>query len=532
MADVFISYKLERRSHAERLAVILQAHGYDVWWDHRLLPGDKFRKEIEAQIDNAKAVVVLWCKRSVESEFVIDEADHARKSQKLLQVVIESVIPPLGFRSVDQRLDLAGWPGNADHEGIEALLQPIALLVGREPRRPKDLIKALAVSLRSLPGLTVSSDATIEEDDEDNTGVSRHTSNSEQEKEREHTYFKLCETPDDYENYLNRYPKGHFAELARSKIAASDRNWITNLGLDDTDWGLLSREALLQKVGPRGSRAELEPRARRGVLQATTLLAMAANQANDPEEAARLYERASNRAFPRAQLGYGIMLIKGEGIEKNEVAGLELVRAASDRGLPLAQALLAILLNEGKIVGPDEQEAAQLFRLAAERGHPLSQYQFGRALELGRGVPKDLESAYSWFRKSAEQDYVLAQNATGRLLRDGRGVQKDPAQAVGWFNKAAEGGNLNAQNNLGRLLKTGTGITKDEARALMWFRKAAEGGLASAQFNLGTMLEKGLATPANIDEAIEWYRKAAEQGHKSAGGALRRLGIALTEAAP
>ena len=42
MVDVFISYKKERRAHAERLAQILEAHGYEVWWDYELAVGPIF----------------------------------------------------------------------------------------------------------------------------------------------------------------------------------------------------------------------------------------------------------------------------------------------------------------------------------------------------------------------------------------------------------------------------------------------------------------------------------------------------------
>jgi hypothetical protein len=43
MADIFISYSKESRSETERLARELQAKGFTVWWDTRLVAGESFR---------------------------------------------------------------------------------------------------------------------------------------------------------------------------------------------------------------------------------------------------------------------------------------------------------------------------------------------------------------------------------------------------------------------------------------------------------------------------------------------------------
>ena len=61
MADIFISYKSERRKAAEHLAEILHCYGYSVWFDYSLLKGADFGFQIDAKIREAKAAVVLWC---------------------------------------------------------------------------------------------------------------------------------------------------------------------------------------------------------------------------------------------------------------------------------------------------------------------------------------------------------------------------------------------------------------------------------------------------------------------------------------
>ena len=64
MADVFISYKSERRNAAQHLSRIFALNGYSVWFDYKLLSGADFGIQIERDIRKAKAVVVLWCSLS------------------------------------------------------------------------------------------------------------------------------------------------------------------------------------------------------------------------------------------------------------------------------------------------------------------------------------------------------------------------------------------------------------------------------------------------------------------------------------
>ena len=87
MAEIFISYKSERRAAAAHLAKILERYGYTVWFDYHLVKGDDFADEIDRRIREAKAVVVLWCKLAVQSVWVrreaalADAARHPRAGQ-------------------------------------------------------------------------------------------------------------------------------------------------------------------------------------------------------------------------------------------------------------------------------------------------------------------------------------------------------------------------------------------------------------------------------------------------------------------
>ena len=137
MADVFISYKREERPFAERLSIVLEQLGFEVWWDFDLLSGDRYRKVIRAVIDECHVAVVLWSNRSVESDFVMDEAEYAKAQGKLCPVRIDNVDIPFGFGSLHTD-DLTGWDSELFHPQFQSLVRAIELKVGRKGRLGAD----------------------------------------------------------------------------------------------------------------------------------------------------------------------------------------------------------------------------------------------------------------------------------------------------------------------------------------------------------------------------------------------------------
>src|SRR5262245_9501003 len=66
MLQVFISYKSDDESWAARVADTLEGFGVKVWRDHGaragLHPGEEWRPELGAAIENSSDMVVLWSK--------------------------------------------------------------------------------------------------------------------------------------------------------------------------------------------------------------------------------------------------------------------------------------------------------------------------------------------------------------------------------------------------------------------------------------------------------------------------------------
>jgi hypothetical protein len=118
--DIFLSYKRDDREAVEPLARQLEAQGWSVWWDPVITPGEAYSVAIRSALDQAKCVIVIWSHRSVNSHWVLDEAGHGRDRGVLVPVIIDGVVPPLGFRQV-QAIDLAGWSGRSDDPRMSQL---------------------------------------------------------------------------------------------------------------------------------------------------------------------------------------------------------------------------------------------------------------------------------------------------------------------------------------------------------------------------------------------------------------------------
>ncbi|MEP6982186.1 MAG: toll/interleukin-1 receptor domain-containing protein [Sphingomicrobium sp.] len=100
MADVFISYARDDQAAARRVAKGLQAADFDVWWDADLPAHRAYSEVIERNLEEAKAVVVLWSTAAAKSQWVRAEADFARNAGKLVQAQVDESLPPMPFNQM------------------------------------------------------------------------------------------------------------------------------------------------------------------------------------------------------------------------------------------------------------------------------------------------------------------------------------------------------------------------------------------------------------------------------------------------
>jgi TolB-like protein len=153
MADVFVSYKAEDRRRVKPLVETLQAEGFSVWWDEQIGGGAAWRQAIEAELNAAKCVIVIWSNRSAgpEGTFVQDEATRAQQRHVYVPVLIDKVHLPLGFGET-QALALNGWRGDRADARYQAVLAAVGRHVGRK-RRPNSVpIAVSSIDRRTLIG--------------------------------------------------------------------------------------------------------------------------------------------------------------------------------------------------------------------------------------------------------------------------------------------------------------------------------------------------------------------------------------------
>ena len=158
MPDIFLSYNREDQAAARRFAEAFKAQGFDVWWDTTLRAGEAYDEVTETALCEAKAVVVLWSKKSVVSRWVRAEASIGQEQKHLAPVKIEACDLPVMFRLV-QTAELSHWKGEAKDPAWLAFLSDVSRLVGlapsseTRPAQPPPVIKPAQKPLLKRPAV-------------------------------------------------------------------------------------------------------------------------------------------------------------------------------------------------------------------------------------------------------------------------------------------------------------------------------------------------------------------------------------------
>jgi TolB-like protein/tetratricopeptide (TPR) repeat protein len=132
---LFLSYARADEASARRLAAALEHAGYIVWWDALIEGGAAFGRSIAQALETADAVLVLWSKTSVESDWVKDEAAQGRERHRLIPLSLDGTHPPLGFRQY-QVIDLSHWHGRRNAPQFAAIERAIGSALGHTAQRP------------------------------------------------------------------------------------------------------------------------------------------------------------------------------------------------------------------------------------------------------------------------------------------------------------------------------------------------------------------------------------------------------------
>ncbi len=149
MTDIFLSYNRADSAAARRFAEAFEGQGFKVWWDSTLRAGEAYDEVTEAALRQARAVVVLWSKKSVASRWVRAEATLADRNRTLVPVMIEPCERQIMFE-LTQTAELAHWDGAGDDKAWLAFLGDVRRFV----EKAAAAVRPAALSSRTAPAAT------------------------------------------------------------------------------------------------------------------------------------------------------------------------------------------------------------------------------------------------------------------------------------------------------------------------------------------------------------------------------------------
>jgi adenylate cyclase len=160
VADIFVSYSRADKARVAPLVAALEARGWSVWWDPEITPGDEFDALIGAELETARAVVVVWTAVSVDSRWVKGEARDAADRGVLVPVRFDNARLPIDVRAI-HTTELDGWAENRESAPFKALCASLEaklkLSAGKTAvQTPKD--KRPTVAICVLPFANMSGD--------------------------------------------------------------------------------------------------------------------------------------------------------------------------------------------------------------------------------------------------------------------------------------------------------------------------------------------------------------------------------------
>jgi TPR repeat protein len=111
----------------------------------------------------------------------------------------------------------------------------------------------------------------------------------------------------------------------------------------------------------------------------------------------------------------GLMLRRGQGVEKDPKAAEEILERAAEAGLATAQYDLAEMLLNGEAGDPDPKEALPWLTSAAAAHHPIAEYRLGLMYEEGTVVEKNLGFARTLYTQAAASGVADAKERLAKL---------------------------------------------------------------------------------------------------------------------
>ena len=244
--------------------------------------------------------------------------------------------------------------------------------------------------------------------------------------------------------------------------------------------------------------------------------------ARDDVRGLGLLKISADQGYAAARYHLGKLHLYGHGVKKNRSLALSLLHSAATDDDYRAVVLLKIIKNGSRGERKDQEQVVAGVRQKAHAGNPVAQLTLAFMHLVGDGVAKDRNQELRWYKaaslKNARAGFMLA-----LMYYFGDGVSQNPVEAVRIMRLAAERGDYRAQYYLGTFYYHGVVAQMNRQSAAAWFKKSAEAGYAEAQLVYGMVLLSGDGVRQDRGLAIEWLGKAARQDNSRAKEVIGEL---------
>lgn len=266
-----------------------------------------------------------------------------------------------------------------------------------------------------------------------------------------------------FEAYLEKYPNGEFAEIARLRIKQTKPG--------------IAGETILQD----GQDSE----------QAVRKCDLLAASPDDPD-----------RPSPGVELRY----IRSA----DAIAACQAALSASR-----AKARMHFQLGRAYDAGDRYKQAVKFYKAASQQGYGPAMHALGKMYEHGLGVKRDYRAAMLWFRRAVDDGYFISMFSIAQLYQHGRGVPASKSEALRWFKNAAKTGEASAIRVLANEYMKGELLPQNVADGFLLYKQAALLGDPVAMFSLAVMYREGWGIQASDKQSAKWFGHAAEAGNLS-----------------
>jgi len=223
---------------------------------------------------------------------------------------------------------------------------------------------------------------------------------------------------------------------------------------------------------------------------------------------------------PAAEDLLGLTLLTGDGLPRDDTAGLAWIARAAEHGDPDAARDISDRLRNGAAIEVDETKIVAALTPRVDAGDVEAMRALGPMIIRGRGAEQNTAKGLGLLKRAAATGSSAGERDLAQLyLLGAPGVAPDRNEALKWLGASARHGDVDAMVSLGYLsMNTPIGVSSKErnlAESYCWLMRAALPDDPQAQEKLSMTLASGdvdnmgTTIGADLVQADFFFRLAA-----------------------